>query len=257
LKQTGAQRIDLAAVELPSVGTGQIEDVDCPLAVRRDVRGMDLVAFVVDRRCQCGEQRRPVARIDLDDRRAGGSALGNGDRRRDMEGGAARASAFGARQRGRFLAAQRRLNRARQPVPYPAIGIGLTAAVEHEEIVERSSIARGVDPRVDDVPPGRCDARADSIKQPLAIGREDADSCRSAFRFVLDDDARLGLADACLGGRDLLCICDLPGKRLGEPVAIGETLRVRADRARFPAELGRQCRLPPFDELGAAMLPLT
>ena len=140
-----------------------------------------------------------------------------------------------------MCAAQRSLDRAGQPASQPPVGIGLAASVEHQQIVERHAVARGVDARVDDVRAGRGEARADPVEQAFAVRREDADPGRPAVGIVLDDDARLGLADPRFGRGHLAGVGDLPGKRLGQPVAVGQPPRMGprprslSSRARPPA----------------------
>ena len=56
-----AKRIDVLGLQLPAVGAGQIEDVDRPLAIGRDVRRMEDVAAVVDR-ARRARRARPAGR---------------------------------------------------------------------------------------------------------------------------------------------------------------------------------------------------
>src|SRR6478672_5646181 len=87
-EQSSAQLLDLFAVELPALVCCQIEDVDCALAVSCDMGRVDAVTAVVNRARERREQGRPVAGVDLDHSRSSGRALGDGDGRSDVEGGA-------------------------------------------------------------------------------------------------------------------------------------------------------------------------
>ena len=52
------------------------------------MRRMDLVALVVNGGCEGSKKRRPVARVDFDDRGPRRRLVGDGDRRRHLERGA-------------------------------------------------------------------------------------------------------------------------------------------------------------------------
>ena len=95
---------------------------------------------------------------------------------------------------------------------------------------------------------------ADAVEQSLAVGSEDADPGRAAVGIVLDDDVRLRLADMRFGGGDLPRIRELPCRRLGEPVAVGQAAGMSPRRAGLPAEFRSQLLLALLDDGAAAML---
>src|SRR6185369_2076226 len=95
---------------------------------------------------------------------------------------------------------------------------------------------------------------ANPVEQPFAIGGEDADPGRAAVAVVFRDHARPRIPDMRFGGRDLLRVRGLPGKRLGQPVTVGKAPRMRAERARLPAQRGGELLPPGIDQRSPAML---
>ena len=59
------------------------------------------------------------------------------------------------------------------------------------------------------------------------------------------------------GGGDLSGVGDLPAKRFGQPIAVGQALGVGPDGARFPTKLGGEFLLANVHQLGAAVLLVT
>ena len=198
--------------------------------------GADLQAFPMDRQRQAGQQAFAVAGIDLDDRRPARCLVGDDDRRGDLECGAA------ARERGRgggrwhWLRTERRLDRLHQPPSQPPVGIGSPLRILHQQVVERHAVACGVDAGVDNRRAGAGQPGADPVEQARPVGREDTDPCGARFGFVGRNDMRAGGAEMRLGFRHLPGVGDLPGRGLGQPVAVGQAARMGAGGAGLPAE---------------------
>src|SRR5512141_5488 len=76
-EQRRAQRFNVVGLKLLAVGSCQIEDVDGPLSIGRDMGGVDDVPAAVDRSRKARQKRRTIAGVDLHDRCPGRSTLGD------------------------------------------------------------------------------------------------------------------------------------------------------------------------------------
>ena len=104
------------------------------------------------------KKRRPVAGVDLDHRGPGRRTVGYRHRRSDLESGGAALRLTGGQRRGRSLVSADSTDLTKRAAQ-PPVGIGLPASVEHQQIVERHAVARGVDAGVDDVRSRRGEAQ--------------------------------------------------------------------------------------------------
>jgi hypothetical protein len=73
---------------------------------------------------------------------------------------------------------------ADQAILQPLVGIRLALTVQHQDIVERLAVTRGMDTCVDDVGADSRKRRADSVEQALAVAREEADPGRAGARIL-------------------------------------------------------------------------
>ena len=164
LEENVAESVGFWIAELLAGLVGQVEHVDRPLPVGRDVRRVNDMPFVVDRARQPREQRRAVARIDFDDGRPARRGLRDQHARRDAKGYCA-IVALANRKRG-YLAIERRRDCFDEAFAEPSVGIGPALAIVNQQIVECHAVVGGVDAGIEDAGASRSEPGGDAMEQP-------------------------------------------------------------------------------------------
>ncbi len=216
------------------------------------MRRMDRHARLEQRVSELVQQRGPVARIDLDDGETVRRLVVDQHVGHDVE-------RFGAWPRQRFghqpvdhLAAigERVLDRLLEAFELRGFVERAAERILDEEIVERHAVARGVDPRVDDVAPRHADRAGDAVEQAGMVGGVDRDERRAAFGIDLRRDRELGVAR--VGHQSRIAGDDVVG--LGDPIGFGQAADERFELLRAPAEQVAQRGLLDRDAFAAALL---
>ena len=198
------------------------------------------------------EQRGTVAGIGLDHGVAVGRAVIDQDVGRDVErlGPRARQRAGGKPLDQLGPVGECIGNRLFDPLELVYIVERAADRILHKEIVERHSVTRRVDARVDNAAPGEVDAARNAVEQAGMVGGVDGDECRAARRVHGGRNRQVGLARIV----DVAGVAFQNVVGLRHPIGFGQTLGIGVELGGWPGErLGEQFLLQP-DTVGTAAL---